>query len=243
MTRNIRLRMRPPGTTSIAGITIVIIPFATRSHGAARTVITSDRKIWIPTGVGESFPTTGRCGCRRQEVTGLLIEMVGGFGNLIGDGPGFPMNLGDGHRITTDAGSCMTIRGFGGPGTPMATSTIARSGLRRMFRSSGSAVALGLDSVAALDRWAGFRSGPVTASIRGGVDTGRASTPSTSTTIITAMVGFRRYAGERCIPTYGWHRSTTECGVVFPRSEPMSSVEVDSGRSQYRAKCFAMEDW
>src|SRR6266481_4309381 len=129
-----------PGTTLIAGTTIATIPSATRSPGAARTVITSDRKIWIPTGVGEMFPTTDKCGSLRQQVTGLLIEMAVGFGSLIGDGPGFPMNPGVGLLITMDAGSCMTIRGFGGPGTPMATSTIAPSGLRPMFRSSGSGV-------------------------------------------------------------------------------------------------------
>src|SRR3989442_13392953 len=165
-----------PGTTLIAGTMIATIPSATHSPGAARTVITSDRKIWIPTDVGEMFPITDRCGSPRQQMTGLLIEMAVGFGNLIGDGPGFPMNLGDGLRITTDAGSCMAIRGFGGPVSRTGTSTIDPSGRRLMFLSLGSAAALGLDSVAASVRWAGFRSGPVTASIRGGVDTGRAST-------------------------------------------------------------------
>src|SRR4029077_9231669 len=119
----------------IAGTTIATIPSGTRSPGAGRTVITSDRKIWIPTDVGEMFPTTDRCGSQRQQMTGLLIEMAVGFGNLTGDGPGFPMNPGDGRRITTDAGSCMTIRGYGGPVSPMGTSTIAPFGPRPMFRS------------------------------------------------------------------------------------------------------------
>src|SRR5436309_13914135 len=113
-----------PGTTLIAGITIATIPSATHSPGAAPTAITSDRKIWIPTGAGEMFPTTDRCGSQRQQTIGLLIEMAVGFGSLIGDGPGFPMNRGVGLLITMDAGSCTTIRGFGGQGTPMATSTI-----------------------------------------------------------------------------------------------------------------------
>src|SRR5713226_10126921 len=97
--------MLPPGTTLIAGTTIATIPSATRSHGAARTVTTLDRKIWIATGVGEMFPITDRCGSPRPQATGLLIEMDVGFGNLTGDGPGFPMNRGDGRHITTDAGN------------------------------------------------------------------------------------------------------------------------------------------
>src|ERR1700704_3792646 len=102
-----------------------------------------------------------------------------GFGNRTGDGPGFPMSHGDGRRITTDAGSCMAVHGFGGPVTPMGiVTTIVRSGRQPMFRSTVSVAALESVSRSAAGsvRWAGFRLGPVTVSIRGGVDTGLAST-------------------------------------------------------------------
>ena len=117
------------------------------------------------------FPITDRYGSQQQrQVTGLLIGMGAGSGSHTGVGPGFPMNRGDGRRITTDAGSCMTTRGSGGLVSLTDMPTIVRSGLPRMFRSSGSAVVamdLGSDSVP----WAGSRSVPVTASIHGGVDT------------------------------------------------------------------------
>ena len=130
---------------------------------------------------------------------------------------------------------------FGGPVSPTGILTIVRSGRRPTCRSSVSGAALVL--VSDSGQWAGFRSGPVTASIRGGVDTGRALTPSTSITTTTDAAEFRRCAGERFIPTCGWRLSTTECAVVSRPSEPMTLAEAASRHGRYRARCFATEEW
>src|SRR5438874_8015478 len=119
-----------------------------RSHGTAPTATTSDRRISTLMDIGAMFPTTDRYGSQQQRrVTGLLIGTAAGSGSHTGVGRGFPMNHGDGHRITTDAGSCMTTRGFGGLVSLTDMPTIVQSGLPRMFRSSGSAaVAMDLGS-------------------------------------------------------------------------------------------------
>ena len=99
-----------------------------------------------------------------------------GSGNRIGDGPGFPMSLGDGRRITTDAGSCMKTRGSGGRDIPAAIGlTIVQSGPRLTSRSLDSAAEVSR-SVADSGPSVGFQSVRATAFIPGGVDTVRAST-------------------------------------------------------------------
>src|SRR6266576_429234 len=143
-----------------------------RSPGTAPTATMSDQKISTLMDVGAMFPTTDRYGSQQQrQVTGLLIGMDAGCGSHTGAGPGFPMNRGDGRRITTDAGSCMTARGSGGLVSLTDMPTIVRSGLPRMFRSSGSAAAVAMDLGSDSVPWAGSRSVRVTASIHGGVDT------------------------------------------------------------------------
>src|SRR6266850_8110968 len=102
--------------------------------------------------------------------------MVVGFGSHTGDGPGFPLSRGDGLHITMDAGSCMKIRGCGGPVSLTGiAATIVQSGRQLMFRSSDSTVGSvsGSRMVAGSDRLVGFPSGRVMATTRGGADIGR----------------------------------------------------------------------
>src|SRR5258705_14023235 len=102
--------------------------------------------------------------------------MAVGFGSPIGDGPGFPLNHGDGRHITMDAGSCIKIRGYGGLVSPTGiAATIVQSGRQLMFRSSDSAVGSVPDSrsVVDSDRLVGSPSGRVTATTPGGADIGR----------------------------------------------------------------------
>ena len=161
-----------PRTTLIAGTMIATMPSATHGPGAARTVVRRiGRSGYLRTLA--KFPDTAGAAARGS-FDWAPYRMAVGFGNLIGDGPGFPEPWGwapyhYGRWFIYDNSWVWW------PSQSYAYVNYRPIWAPAMFRSSGSAAALGLDSVAASVRWAGFRSGPVTGSIRGGVDTGRTS--------------------------------------------------------------------
>ena len=109
------------------------------------------------------------CGGHRSRQDGLRTVMGAGCTSLTGDGPGFRTIRGDGRRITTAAGCTLTAAGDGGLARLMAIRSIARSGRRRMFRSSALAADSGSVWVLDLDQSAGFHWALATSSIRGGV--------------------------------------------------------------------------
>src|SRR5437879_1190853 len=137
--------------------------------GITPTSITLERKIWTPTDGGRTRRTTDKSGCRMSRRIGLRIAMATGSGSLTTDGLGLAMSLGAGLHITMGVGCGTAIRGRGGLDRCGAADFTVRSGLRRMFRFSGSEVGgdLVLDGAdgGALD---GCPSDLVTASSRGG---------------------------------------------------------------------------
>src|ERR671924_506162 len=90
------------------------------------------------TGTGLTCPITAQCGLRSWGLIGLPIASAVGYGNRTGDGLGYLTNLGAGLLITTDAGSCMAHRGFGGLGRF----------IRSIGRYGHQPMSLSLDSVA-----------------------------------------------------------------------------------------------
>src|SRR5579863_3836253 len=136
--------------------------------GGTPIVATPERRIWMRTASGRTFPITVTCGFRTSRKIGPRIATGTGCMSRTTVGRGLGTSLGDGRRITTDAGSGTAILGHGG--LARCGQDMTRSGLRLMFRSGDGAAdlasALDLEVGAAL---AGSRSGPVTGFIRGGV--------------------------------------------------------------------------
>src|SRR6267378_8449212 len=125
----------------------------------------------MPTDDGKTHQTTDRCGGRMSQLTGRRIAMATGCMSLTTDGLGSAMNLGAGLLITTGAGCITAIRGRGGRDRCGAADSTVHFGRRRMCRSSdsevdGELVLAGADGAAL----AGYPSGHVTASFRGGAD-------------------------------------------------------------------------
>src|SRR5436309_16116541 len=118
---------------------------------------------------GATCLITVTCGFPIRARTGLLTAMAIGLGNLPMDGRGSATSLGAGHRITTDAGSGTTTRGHGGRVPDWATVPCGRP----HTSPSGDGAAAGALTLASAVGAAsvGSRSGRVTGSIRGGVDT------------------------------------------------------------------------
>src|SRR6267378_7347323 len=119
---------RPQMTLGIPGTTIATQPFATLNPGTTLAATTWEVRTSMPTATGSTCRTTAWSGRRPSPRTGLLIAPDGGYGSRIGDGRGSRTNLGDGHRIITDAGSSMANRGCGGRVHLMVITIIGRSG-------------------------------------------------------------------------------------------------------------------
>src|SRR5258708_5902478 len=132
-----------------SGTMIAITSSTTLRAFTGRVPTTRARRILTPTDIGPRCPTTDPSGFLRYLWTGFRIATAAGFGSRITVGHGFRMSRGAGLRTTTGAGSIRARRGYGGQdrwaatdaGLDMAAATIDRSGLRRTFHSSGSAVA------------------------------------------------------------------------------------------------------
>src|SRR5580704_13480059 len=171
-----------------------------------------------------------RCGRPWWSRVWRLIAADAGCGSRAGAGHGFRTNPGVGLLIITDAGSFITVRGYGGPVRPTDIRDIGRCGRPRMCPSSVSAAALASVSDSDLARSAGCRLGRVTASIPGTAVTGRTTTWSTSrisTTFTMApdvvLEALLRFAPVVHIPTCAWPRRMRECVAAYPPFQPGSS--------------------
>src|SRR5688500_9195795 len=65
---------------------------------------------------GRKCPTTARYGFPPSMLIGRRTARDAGYGSRIGDGPGFPKNLGAGLPITMAVGFSITAAGPGGRG-------------------------------------------------------------------------------------------------------------------------------
>jgi len=198
--------------------------------GITRINTTSDRKIWTPTDVGRTRPTTVRYGCRMSRMAGLRIAMAIGFGSLTTVGHGWAMSCGAGRHITMGAGCITAIRGMvagTGVGRGLLPSLLGASLCFVLWirRRLGFVSDLGGAAGAVL---AGCRSGRVTASSHGGADMAVGSGMWAS----TALVGLAGLADSE--PLHG--------GTQFSNLAHISDPHVGGALSTVGAGRFARDE-